>query len=290
MSASRFAIAMFALLATPCAAANHVVPGGDQIALFQNRTIFHAGLRGAHAVALTFDDGPNANTGAVLDALKASNVKATFFIVGKMAKLHPEMLVRIAREGHLLANHSATHPVLTPSFDDDPQQLIAQLREVHQQIAPLMQPADKFYFRAPFGYWRSAHAGILNSDPVLREYVGPIYWDIGGQVSMRDGYILSSSDWECWKFKWTPQVCAKGYLREIRRDNGGVVLMHSIHKQSGELTAAIVPAMLEEGYSFVRLDQVPEYRQYETPKPTPAAVADASRRHSLAPMLAKDIK
>lgn len=243
---------------------------GQELAWFQTRTIFHSGLREDHAIALTFDDGPNVNTSAVLDVLKANNVKATFFIVGKMAKAHPDILARIAAEGHLLANHSASHPLLTTSFDDDPSTLINQLKIVHNEIAPLMKPTDKFYFRAPYGYWRSAHAAILNADPVLRNYVGPIYWDIGGDITMRDGYVMSAADWDCWRHKWTPQVCAKGYLREIRRDDGGVVLMHSIHKQSADLVASIVPPMLQEGYKFVRLDEVPEYRQYETPQTAPA--------------------
>jgi peptidoglycan-N-acetylglucosamine deacetylase len=254
------------------AGADDAVPNA-QLAWFQTANIFHAGLKGNHAVALTFDDGPNARTGAVLDVLKAAGVKATFFTTGKMAKLHPQMLARIAAEGHLLANHSATHPVLSAKFDREPEQLIAQIRIVHDYIAPLMKPTDKFYFRAPFGSWKAAHAAILNADPVLRNYIGPIYWDIGGELTMRDGYVMSSSDWECWKHKWTAQVCAKGYLREIRRDNGGVVLMHSIHQQSGDLVAAIIPALVEEGYRFVRLDQVPEYRQYETPPNAPSAVA-----------------
>ena len=266
-------------LSTICAAAVGALLFGAasasdaQLAWFQSSSIFHSGLRDAHTIALTFDDGPNARTSEVLDVLKSHNVKATFFIVGKMAHAHPDILARVAAEGHLLANHSASHPQLVSSFDAEPETLINQIRIVHDEIAPLMKPTDKFYFRAPYGYWRSAHARILNADPVLRNYVGPIYWDIGGDISMRDGYVMSSADWDCWRHKWTPQVCAKGYLREIRRDDGGVVLMHSIHRQSAELVDTIVEPMLEEGYRFVRLDEVPEYRQYETPQPTPAAVA-----------------
>ena len=246
-----------------------------QLAWFQSSSIFHSGLRDAHAIALTFDDGPNVYTSQVLDVLKQHNVKATFFIVGRMAKAHPDILARIAAEGHLLANHSASHPELVSSFDAEPETLIDQIRVVHDEIAPLMKPTDKFYFRAPYGYWRSAHAKILNADPVLRNYVGPIYWDIGGDIAMHDGYVMSAADWDCWRHKWTPQVCGKGYLREIRRDDGGVVLMHSIHRQSAELADTIVEPMLEEGYRFVRLDEVPEYRQYETPPTAPAAVASA---------------
>lgn len=243
------------------------------IAWFQNRTIFHSGLRDAHTVALTFDDGPNANTARVLDVLKAHNVHATFFVVGKMAALHKNILAQISNQGSLIANHSASHPLLRASYDEAPDKLIYQIRMVHDEIAPFMKPGDKFYFRAPYGYWKSAHARILNADPVLRDYIGPVYWDIGGQISMRDGYIMSAADWDCWRHKWTAQTCAKGYLREIRRFDGGVVLMHSLYAKSAELTETVVEAMQEEGYRFVRLDEVPEYRRYETPQSVPAVAA-----------------
>jgi peptidoglycan/xylan/chitin deacetylase (PgdA/CDA1 family) len=242
----------------------------DQVAWFKSSSIFYSGLREAHTIALTFDDGPAGHTPEVLDALKANNVHATFFVVGSTAKTHHATLARITNEGHLLANHSATHPMLRSSFDAVPERLIDQIRITHDQIAPFMKPGDKFYFRAPYGYWRAAHAKILNSDPVLRNYVGPIYWDIGGQISMRDGYVMSAADWDCWRHKWTAQTCAKGYLREIRRADGGVVLIHSLYAKSAELSATIVAAMTEEGYRFVRLDEVPEYRQYETPQNAPA--------------------
>jgi len=252
-----------------------------QLAWFQNTTIFHSGLRDAHTIALTFDDGPNAYSNAVLDVLKAYNVRATFFVVGKMAKAHPDILARVAADGHLLANHTGTHPELVSSFDAAPEKLIDQIRIVHDEIAPLMKPTDKFYFRAPYGYWRTAHAKILNADPVLKNYVGPIYWDIGGDITMRDGYVMSAADWNCWRHKWTPQVCAKGYLREIRRSDGGVVLMHCIHRQSADLVASIVPPMIEEGYRFVRLDEVPEYRQYETPQTAPVVAMAAPPRPTI---------
>lgn len=248
----------------------------DQIAYFQTKNIFHSGLRGTHTVALTFDDGPNANTSGVLDALKAQNVKATFFIVGKMARAYPSVLARIAAEGHLLANHSATHALLGKKYVRHPEMLVEQIRDVDNYIRPLMPVNAKFYFRAPYGSWRPQHAAVLDADPVLRNYVGPVYWDIGGEIAMSsDGYILSSADWDCWHRHWDADTCAKGYLREIRRKNGGVVLMHCVHHQSPELAAAIIPALVEEGYKFVRLDQVPEYKQYETPLAPAIAIASA---------------
>lgn len=245
----------------------------SRVAYFQTKNIFHSGLQDTHSVALTFDDGPNAHTPAVLDVLKAQGVKATFFIVGRMARAYPDVLARIAAEGHLLANHSATHPLLGKKYLAHPELLLDQIRQVDDEISPLMPPGTKFYFRAPYGSWRSAHAEALNADPILKKYVGPIYWDEGGETAMSaDGYILSAADWSCWHHKWDADTCGKGYLREIRRKNGGVVLMHCIHAQSAELVAQIVPALQEEGYSLVRLDQVPAYQQYETPPSETAPV------------------
>jgi peptidoglycan/xylan/chitin deacetylase (PgdA/CDA1 family) len=241
-------------------------PPKTELALFQQKTIFQSGLPRAHTIALTFDDGPNAHTAEVLDALKEMNVKATFFIVGRQAHKNPQLLARIAAEGHLLANHSADHSLLSARYDAAPDRLLAELRDVDRQIQPLMHRGDKLYFRAPYGAWKSAHADILNADARLRDYVGPIYWDVGGDIAMsRDGYVMSAADWDCWRIRWSAKTCAKGYLREIRRKDGGVVLMHCIHLNSAALVRAVVPALIEEGYNFVRLDQMPAYRQYETP-------------------------
>jgi peptidoglycan/xylan/chitin deacetylase (PgdA/CDA1 family) len=200
------------------------------------------------------------------------------------------MLARIAREGHLLANHSATHSLLGRRYQDNPDMLLDQIRGVHEQIAPLMGLNDKFYFRAPYGAWKSSHAAVLNADPDLRQYVGPIYWDVGGDITMsRDGYVMSAADWECWRKGWEARTCAKGYSREIRRKDGGVVLMHSIHMKSADLVRQVVPALIEEGYRFVRLDQMPEYRQYETP--ADRGVADVRPKFlHFAGLSSKDIK
>jgi peptidoglycan/xylan/chitin deacetylase (PgdA/CDA1 family) len=241
-------------------------PAKTELAYFQPKNIFHSGLRRSHVVALTFDDGPNEYTPAVLDALKAAGVKATFFIVGHMAEAHPAILARIAADGNLLANHSATHPFFGQTYADHPDMLLDQIRRVDNEIAPLMPTGTKLYFRAPYGSWRPAFADALNADRELRKYVGPIYWDIGGEVSFsEDGYVLSAADWQCWHRGWDPATCAKGYMREIRRKDGGVVLMHCIHAQSAALVAEVVPPLIEEGYTFVRLDQMPAYKQFDTP-------------------------
>lgn len=73
-------------------------------------TTLYRGDSSKKRVALTFDDGPDPrHTPQVLDMLRCHNVKATFFCVGRLAEMHPEIVERIHKEGHLVANHSYEH-------------------------------------------------------------------------------------------------------------------------------------------------------------------------------------
>lgn len=68
-----------------------------------------AGEKDVHKVYLTFDDGPSANTDAILDVLDSYGVKATFFVIGKEDADYAESLQRIVSEGHTLGMHSYAH-------------------------------------------------------------------------------------------------------------------------------------------------------------------------------------
>jgi hypothetical protein len=65
--------------------------------------------------------------------------------------------------------------------------------------------------------------------------------------------------------------------------------MHCIHLRSADLVRQVVPALIEEGYRFVRLDQMPEYRQYETPEARGVADARPALQH-MASLRPEDIK
>jgi peptidoglycan/xylan/chitin deacetylase (PgdA/CDA1 family) len=69
------------------------------------------GTRLRRVVALTFDDGPNGSfTNEVLDILRREHVRATFFMIGENARRYPAIAARIAREGHVIGNHTDSHP------------------------------------------------------------------------------------------------------------------------------------------------------------------------------------
>ena len=100
------------------------------------------------ALYLTFDDGPNADhTTRVLDLLAQHDARATFFVLGQQAERHPDLMRRIAAEGHALGNHSYDHPSF---LRISPAEQMAQIERTDAIIAPFnggRRPA----FRPPSG-------------------------------------------------------------------------------------------------------------------------------------------
>lgn len=102
----------------------------------------------SRGVALTFDDGPHPQyTPAVLDLLAQMQVKATFFMVGEKVDRHPEIVRRIAREGHCVAGHSYDHTVITAQ---SPAGLAADLHKCRDAIRRAAG-VDSDLFRPPKG-------------------------------------------------------------------------------------------------------------------------------------------
>ncbi|MBA3661469.1 MAG: polysaccharide deacetylase family protein [Gammaproteobacteria bacterium] len=87
-------------------------------------------------VALTFDDGPAVEyTEQILAILKKYNIKATFFVVGANAQSHPELVKAIYEQGHVVASHSQTHPMLTKIKESQLQnEIVAPMRIVDNII------------------------------------------------------------------------------------------------------------------------------------------------------------
>jgi peptidoglycan/xylan/chitin deacetylase (PgdA/CDA1 family) len=96
-------------------------------------------------VALTFDDAPDAYfTPQVLDVLKKEGVKATFFVIGNRAQAHPDIMKRIAQEGHLIGNHSYNHANLPKLSDIDFREQITKtdgiIREFTGYLPNIVRP------------------------------------------------------------------------------------------------------------------------------------------------------
>ena len=86
-------------------------------------------------LALTFDDGPNpACTPRLLDLLAAHDVRATFFMVGRYAQAEPALVRRIAQAGHLIGNHSWSHPNLALCMPGRVREELARTSDVLAQM------------------------------------------------------------------------------------------------------------------------------------------------------------
>jgi peptidoglycan/xylan/chitin deacetylase (PgdA/CDA1 family) len=100
-------------------------------------------------VALTFDDGPNPSiTPKLLDLLNRYHASATFFVIGRFARECPELVREIAARGHVIGNHTETHPNL---FWRGPSDIRIELRLCHSALANMLGKPPK-WFRPPFGF------------------------------------------------------------------------------------------------------------------------------------------
>ncbi|ACT93210.1 polysaccharide deacetylase family protein [Dyadobacter fermentans] len=111
------------------------------------------------AISLTFDDGPDPDsTPRILDTLLENNLKATFFVIGRKAVSHPELLRRIVEEGHTIANHSYSHHYLIALFST--QKLQTDIQRCNDAIRDITGHVPLF-FRPPFGVTNPRYAAVL---------------------------------------------------------------------------------------------------------------------------------
>jgi peptidoglycan/xylan/chitin deacetylase (PgdA/CDA1 family) len=123
----------------------------------------------AGEIALTFDDGPNpAWTPRLLDMLAAHRVKATFFLVGKYVEAEPYLTRHIADSGHIIGNHSWSHPNLALSSRRKIREELYNTKHTLEQIIG----SRVRYFRPPFGARRPF---VLNEARELG--MSPVLWN-----------------------------------------------------------------------------------------------------------------
>lgn len=141
----------------------------------------------ANAVALTLDDGPDPSwTPRVLALLRRQGVHATFCLVGRQAKAHPDLVRQIVADGHALCNHSMTHP--QPFAHRSAAEIEQQINDAQSAITNAAGTAPRL-FRAPGGDWSPA---VFAS--AAKHGLTPIGWDVDPKDWSRPGTqkIISS--------------------------------------------------------------------------------------------------
>jgi len=199
---------------------------------------FAGGAKGSRQLALTFDDGPNdPYTGQLLSILAKHNVRATFFVIGNFAKRHPEIVRQTAQAGHVLGNHTLTHPLLIFRSEKE---IAGELRDCQAAVADAAG-AHLNLFRPPFGGRRPA---------VLR-----IARKLGFKTIM---WNVPSYDWKALP---AAQI-ERNVARRLR--GGGVILLHDgSHQQVNAdrtqtvlATDRLIGRCKNEGFEFVTIPEM----------------------------------
>ncbi|CAE78449.1 putative peptidoglycan GlcNAc deacetylase [Bdellovibrio bacteriovorus HD100] len=195
-------------------------------------------------IALTFDDGPNPDTTPlILDVLKAHNAKGTFFILGSKIKGNEAILRRMVAEGHQLANHSYSHP----NFHElSSSRMNSEIKTTDRLLRTVGTPR---FFRYPYGNSTCSSNELVSS----LGYVN-VGWDIDTcDWAFADGQVSDKENATC----QAPQHLRRDYAgyvaNVVAQTQGGVLLMHDIHKNTAHSLDRLMTMLEQDGYRFVSL-------------------------------------
>lgn len=195
---------------------------------------YYVGNTDEKKVYLTFDAGfENGYTPAILDALKKNNVKATFFLVGNYLKTSPDLVKRMVEEGHIVGNHTFSHPDMSKiSSMESFKKEISKLEEMYKEATGKDLPK---YYRPPQGKYNEEnlkHAHELGYKT--------IFWSLA--------YV----DWLTDK-----QPTKEHAFEKLSRVHpGAIVLLHSTSRTNSEILDELINKWKGEGYTFGTLDEL----------------------------------
>ena len=193
---------------------------------------------GSRQIALTYDDGPNdPHTLRLLEVLAKHSVHATFFLIGRYVQQRPEIVREIVSAGHVVGNHTFTHPLLIFKSATEIREQLSACRSALQDA--IGNPSH--LFRPPFGGRRPA---VLR---IARELgLDPVMWNVTG-------------------YDWSAPPAATIERKVTNQIRGGdVVLLHDGgHKQMGAdrsqtviATDHLLTRYIAEQYEFVTIQQM----------------------------------
>ncbi|MBO7935970.1 polysaccharide deacetylase family protein [Streptomyces antibioticus] len=185
--------------------------------------------RKAKCIALTFDGNPGEPTGRLMDLLKEYKAPSTFFLEGRRIREFPDVVRRIAEDGHEIGDHTWTHAVLTDVSD-------AQIRDELRRTA-------------------RAIADITGSEPTLMRPPQGRTDDRVSRISEELGmaqvlWTVTAKDYET----DDTALITERVLAGAGRD--GIVLLHPLHKGTVPAMPAILKALSEQGYTFVTVSRL----------------------------------
>ena len=187
-------------------------------------------------VYLTFDEGyENGYTPAILDVLKKHNIKAAFFCTGSFVRDNPELIKRFADEGHIIGNHTLTHPSMMKVSTWD--EFSRQLFSVEERVQAITGKEMPRYYRPPAGAYSEAQLRMADALGFSTIFWSVAYkdWDVNAQPTHER---------------------AMNYLT-TRIHPGAIILLHAVSRTNTEIMDQLLTTWEQMGYSFRTLDELP---------------------------------
>ncbi len=195
---------------------------------------YYIGDKNQKKIYLTFDSGyENGYTEAILDALKACDVKATFFLVGNYLETNPELVNRMLQEGHNVGNHTYHHPDMSQYTKDEFEEEIHAFEMKYKEVTG--RDCAKLY-RPPQGKYSEKNLEMAK--------------DLGYKTCF---WSLAYVDW----YDDNQPTKEQAFDKLIGRIHpGAIVLLHSTSKTNSEILQELIAKWKEMGYSFGSLDDI----------------------------------
>jgi peptidoglycan/xylan/chitin deacetylase (PgdA/CDA1 family) len=190
-------------------------------------------VKGSNKIALTFDAGASAApTPDILKALKDADLKVTFFLTGKWCEKEPELVKRIAAEGHEIANHSYSHPDFRKISDSA---IAEQLNKTENIIVKLTGNSTKPFFRPPYGGRDKRVLSVAGNQGYTS-----IYWSL--------------DSWDAFKKGITSQQIRDRILERIQ--GGDIVLMHCGSAPTAKQLPELIEKLHQRGFTIVKVSEL----------------------------------
>jgi peptidoglycan-N-acetylglucosamine deacetylase len=235
-----------------------------------------ASLLGEKKVVLTFDDGPHkTQTPRLLDILKKLDVKATFFVMGDKSKRYPKIIKRMRDEGHIVAMHAFDHKssnsLTKKKFESSIEESVKIIKEAGWD-------KKEMYFRFPYGAYGSRKLSYHHMESLKKvskrlykqNCFNFVFWDVDTSdwylrklrntkakiIETVFAYLEGGRAWDFYYYKKYKRA------RKIKREKaleGGVILLHDIHKSTVDSVEPLVNKLREHNYEIVPLNEVEEF-------------------------------
>lgn len=213
----------------------HIPPTAQQDINITGYDAYYIGDTSQKVIYLTFDEGYEAGySSKILDVLKDNDVKATFFVTGHYLESQPDLVKRMADEGHIVGNHSYKHLDHTQVSDEE---MIEDITSCYDLITETTGVEMPKFFRPPAGVYSVRTLEIAQKLGYKTIFWSFAYkdWDTQNQPSSGEAYNMVMDNYH----------------------NGCIMLLHAVSEANTNALDDIIKSLKNEGYEFKLLTELP---------------------------------